>query len=257
MKPPFPLHLFATMLLLVGTSATPVSAAAFFTEDFSGSLNANLQNPSAAFTISGGTIQRASSAGPADRAYISTISGDYINADFVFEVTLNSPFDSSSMMFVGLGSGLGNSSYGNEPQDSLYLRIHSPDFIGGLDDNRGRVDVATLTGSGPATILQQNFNALGTSPGTHRIRLTKANDALTFDLDKNYTGSFISDMSYTVADISTTAPFINGTNSQLFFGGAQTSASWDDFSLTQIPEPSRALLAGLGLTCLLIRRRRA
>ncbi|MDZ4403125.1 hypothetical protein [Prosthecobacter sp.] len=245
------------MLLLAGTSATPVCATAFFTEDFSGSLNANLQDPLSAYTISGGTIHKTTSSGAADRAYISTISGDYINADFVFEITLNSPNDSSSMMFVGLGSGLGNSGYGNEPQDSLYLRIHSPDFVGGLDDNRGRVDAATLTGSGPATILQQNFYALGTSPGTHRIRLTKANDALTFDLDRDYTGLFSSDMTYTVADISTTAPFINGTNSHLFFGGAKTTASWDDLSITgSVPEPSRTLLAALAFASLILRRRR-
>uniref|UniRef100_UPI00378362F8 hypothetical protein n=1 Tax=Prosthecobacter sp. TaxID=1965333 RepID=UPI00378362F8 len=163
MKPPFPPHLFATLLLLAGTSVTPVSAAAFFTEDFSGSLDANLQNPSAAFTISGGTIQRASSTGPADRAYISTISGDYLNTSFIFEVTLNSPFDTQGLMLVGLGSGVPNSSYGNEPQDSLYLRIHSPDFIGGLGGNEGRVDAASLTGTGPAVLLSQHFGNLGTS----------------------------------------------------------------------------------------------
>ena len=192
-----------------------------------------------------------------DRAYISTISGDYLSTNFVFEITLNSPFDASSYMFVGLGSGLGNSSYANEPQDSLFLRIHSPDLVGGDGDNRGRVDVATLTSTGPPvfTLVAQDFGRLGTNAGTHRIRLTKVADALTFALDKDYSGTFVSDMNYTVNNISTTAPFLNNANSHLFFGGARTSSSWDDLSI--VPEPSRAALAALGLCGLILRRRRA
>ena len=228
-------RILARILLLAFAMTMPTGAATFFSENFNGaSLNTNLQDPQGRFAISGGSVHLTSSTGISDRAYVSTVSGDWTTSDFVFEITLNSPFDSNSILFVGLGPGTLNSNYQNEPDNALYLRIHSPDFVGGTGDNRGRVDVASLTGISPATLLGNDFGRLGTTPGVHRIRLTKSGNTLTFAIDKNYTGTFSPDMSYIVANIFTTAPFITGTNSRLFFGGARTSATWDDLSITTL-----------------------
>ena len=221
-------YLMGLFLLVIETAG----AAAFFAENFNGlNLNPNLLDPLARFAIAGGNAHLVNSSGNSDRAYLSTVSSDFMATDFVFEITLNSPPDNGSIMFVGIGPGTLNSSYSNEPQDALYLRIHSPDFVGGIGDNRGRVDVASLTGFGPAVLPGLDFGRLGTNPGVHRIRLTKTGNSLTFAVDKDYTGVFSADMSYTVNNISITAPFLNGTNSRLFFGSARTSTTWDDLSI--------------------------
>ncbi len=81
---------------------------------------------------------------------------------------------------------------------------------------------------------------------------------MTFLFDENYNGAFAPDASYTMSNLSTTAPwFFEPGNSHIFFG---TSTPIESFSqLAVVPEPSTyckapAGLAGGGYS--LFRRRR-
>ena len=212
--------------------ATTAPSGALWRESFEkGGFGSFLADPQGRFQVTGGVARLGGSTGPADRAYLRTTESALHAADFVFEVTVNSPSDPNACIFVGLGSGAPNPAAANEPQDAIYLRIHSPDFVGGDGDNRGRVDVARLTGAGPVVLLAQHFGNLGTRIGSHRVRLSKTGDRLTFALDREHAGAFHADLSWTLESLSQAAPFLNVANARLFFGAGRITTSFDDVVL--------------------------
>jgi hypothetical protein len=204
-------------------------AASFFADDF----NSGLQNPLLTgyenFSLTGGVIRRNGIyADVNDRQYMRTVGADYNEVDFRFELTFTtSVIPLTSINFIGIGTGNrrpGPSQFGhNEPWESLFFRIHAPNADG------GSVGIA----DGPVNTIV----TLGsiTTPGTHRARIQKIGDTITFSLDAHYDGMFVADMSHTFPSLTLVAPYLNDTQSRLFFGTVFPDDIFDDLNI--VPEP--------------------
>jgi hypothetical protein len=235
-------RLTLSAVALVLGLARPASAGPMIHEDF----NSGLSNPQLAgyqnFTVAGGVIRRNGALSDVnDRQYIRTSASDYNLQDFTYEVTFTTTaLPQTSINFIGIGSGdrRPGSEFGhNEPWDSLFFRIHAPNVDGGF------VSISNLAAS--------NLVALGAIPnaGTHRARIQKTGSAITFSIDADYDGTFDSDMTHAFPNMIAVAPFLDATNSRLFFGTTFPDDSFDD--MTVVPEPSTFLTTLLGIVGLL------
>lgn len=214
--------------------------ATFFSEEFNAGQTSNLTGYDS-FTLGGGVIRRNGSySNSNDRRYMRTVASDYNTVDFRYELTYTTSFLSqTSINFIGIGSGdrrPGGTFGHNEPWESLFFRIHTPNVDGG----------AVGIGNHPAT----NIAGIGSIPtaGVHRARIEKSGSAITFSIDAHYDGDFVADLSHTFPDLSLVAPFLNTTNSRLFFGTVFPDDSFDDMNV--VPEPSTLALATLGFIVL-------
>jgi hypothetical protein len=249
---------FAALAIAIGTASTlPADAGLAFVEDFqSSALNNALEDPSSAFAIHDNAIWRNSSPySSVDRAYIRTVYGDYAQHDFTAAVSFTvtnysfpSPTDGpGSQVFFGLGSGSGNPTYVNEVNPALVFRAASLDIPYGA---AGRVDAVQVNGPLAPSPSGDGYDTyrITASGLTHRAQITKTGDSMTFLFDENYNGTFSPDASYTISNLSTTAPwFFEPGNSHVFFG---TSTPIESFShLAVVPEPSTYAMALAGLAC--------
>ena len=202
-----------------------------FQEDFNGTVITNLQDADNAYTVSGGQIQNTTSTDLGDRHYVRTHVTDYNTVDFVAELTFTLTDDTGNMLhFFGLGPGIPDTSSTDE-STGAYLRIHSP----GTASPPGRVDVFVRDiGSGSGIDSIQTIGQMTNSGGTHRARIEKSGDQVTFSIDVDFDGSvFAADFSHTITDLTapTAAPFLNDTNSRIYFGTASGVDTFDDFKV--------------------------
>jgi VCBS repeat-containing protein len=206
-------------LVVAGAAGSPDYA-----EDFSGNaLPAWLEGTG--FTVSGGTIGRTSASNGNDRQYVRTVRGDYLAQDFVAEISFTTSITpGDSLMYFGLGQGQFVQGEGHhEAVNSVYFRIHTPNTSGGfVGFANARVSDAAILGN-------------ITESGLHRARIEKVGQQLTVQIDANYTGTFVPDMSYVVNDLATFAPFLDGQNTHIFFGTALTNDRFDDLSISLLP----------------------
>jgi hypothetical protein len=219
-----------------------VESPPFFVEDF----NSGLPSPNLLgyenFTLDDGAIRsNGLISDDNDRRYMRTAISDYNARDFRYDLTFTTNTD--GIHFIGIGSG--NRRPGvqfghNEPWESLFFRVHAPNAAGGY------VSVANHPAS--------DVVVLGNLPtaGTHRSRIEKVGSAITFSIDRNYQGVFVADMSHTFPDIAAVAPFLNNSNSRLFFGTVYAIDSFDDMSV--VPEPGGIMSLGVAAIALLLCR---
>lgn len=251
------LCLLAGTLLVLLVTTTSNAALVAFTEDFSGALGPGLQDSDSAFTIDGGVIRRTSSSDGEDRHYISTVHSGYSDIDFVAELTVNLANETggADVAFIGVGPGAPDPGYHNEPGDAIYFRIHPLGLFNPAVTGSVQVGVNDSATAG----LESGFTmgTITTNNGSHRVRITKSGNQVTFGFDENFSGTYSADFSHTIADITTAAPWLDPTNTRIFFGSERGADghSYDDFSV--IPEPSCTLLALLGLGVTGLRRRRS
>ncbi len=220
-------------------SGVALSDGRTFEEDFSGTVITNLEDEDNAYTVSGGKIKNTASTSVNDRHYIRTHVTDYNTVDFVAELTFTLTNDTGDMLhFFGLGAGIPDLNATDEPATGAYFRIHSPNTVS------GRVDASfrNLTFAGSDGLA--NIGQMTNSGGTHRARLAKSGNELTFSMDVNFDGIdddgdgsvFDAAFTYTVADLTaaTAAPFLDNTNSRIFFGTASRIDTFDDFKVTAV-----------------------
>jgi hypothetical protein len=135
----------------------------------------------------------------------------------------------------------------NEVNPALVFRAASLDIPYGA---AGRVDAVQVNGPLAPSPSGDGYDTyrITASGLTHRAQITKTGDSMTFLFDENYNGTFSPDASYTISNLSTTAPwFFEPGNSHVFFG---TSTPIESFShLAVVPEPSTYAMALAGLAC--------
>jgi hypothetical protein len=137
-----------------------------------------------------------------------TRKGDYLTRDFKFELVFSFRDDANltakDIMFVGIGEA---DRSGNEPKNSVYLRVHPPN----VDD--GSIGLAKQ----PA----RSFTGLGKiiGPGPHRVIIEKKEDVVTYMIDIDNDGESDGDSEQTLPDIKEVGPFLHKKNTFLFFGG--------------------------------------
>jgi hypothetical protein len=212
--------------------------AVYFSEDFnSGMPNPNLfgyEN----FTLANGVIgSNGRFSDVNDRRYIRTTVSDYNNRDFRYELTFTTTLlNQTSINFMGIGRGnrRADNCCHNEPWESLYFRFHTPNvadgYIGIADNPSHEVRLGDIPNA-----------------GTHRARIEKIGNAITFSVDRHYNGVFSADMSHTFPNINTVAPYLDNLNSRLFFGTVLPDDHFDDMLVAPIPEPTTWLLLVIAL----------
>lgn len=141
-------------------------------------------------------------------SYIRTKKSDHLKRNFVYEVLFTFEKEKNGIAFVGIGPALGGSAY-NEPTGSVHLRIHPPHHNG---------EVALARGS------LSNQKGVGKIPnsGQHLVRMEKRGDTLRFMIDVNHDGRTDNDLEHTIENLREFAPFLNNSNSHLFFGAGAT-----------------------------------
>jgi hypothetical protein len=139
----------------------------------------------------------------------------------VYEVTFTLPETGKvNIAYIGIGSGEPSANHNQEPLEALQLLVFTP------QTSFGEVRLIFHPSAPPLSLLGHI-----TESGPYRVRIEKVGEAITYSLDEGYDGTFEADMQHTVPDISLVAPFLNDTNSHLFFGTAIEENHFDDVAI--------------------------
>ncbi len=244
------LRLTSALLALGSVSAT---AAITFTEDFSGpTINSNLFAPSEFLFGSNASSLGVAQNPSGTRRYVTTTATDYNTVDFTFEITftVNTP-TAAQTAFIGFGSGAEDQNFFFEPHTSIYLRQFPDDFASG----QLRLTVSSAAQVPPNQPPEFTISGpTGPGNGTHRAQIQKTGSVVTLSLDEDYAGGAFTPDYTTSRNLTTDLPFLNSTNSRLFFGVQSGNTTFDNLSVNVVPEPSSALLLLSGVALCLRRR---
>jgi hypothetical protein len=162
-----------------------------------------------------------------DRPMVKTAFGDYLNTDFIAELTVKRTVTDGSgvkdLIYFGFGEGLANSSYNNEPTNSIFFRIHSSFGYYG-------VDAAYHTGiSTPGWVTGTNIDNIGTyNPTGTTFRIEKIGNSVTLSIVGG--GS----LTYSVSDLG---GVLNTSNSYIFFGNSALGTIFTSLTVSPINQP--------------------
>lgn len=202
-------------------------------------LHPALEDVAGSYTFTGDVAENT---GP--RSYVRTRATDYNLVDFVAEITFTLPAGATgpNAAYFGIGGGMPDGTEFNDPIPAFYFQS-------------GNLRVEQDAGESSPDSVVATFSAEG--DGTHRLRIAKSGDDVTFSVDFNFAGgSFVVDESQTLS-LAGIAPYLDDTNSRIFFGSENTTTRtvFDDLLITVIPTPA-ALPAGIGLLGVALMRRR-
>ena len=231
--------------------------------------------PTTTLTLSG-TAAFTGGANNNYRSYVGTVGSDYAVSTNNWTATIevrNSGFVGAQLYFgLGTGTSIDNNDpiYGtpqgstaNEP--ATFMFMYDPAFEDSGDRSVGTVRKQSNQAywSNETNYSDTQFDTrVGTSGGVASgafYRYTMAYDylaqTLTFDVDQisGFGGTVTSSAAGNFGVLSLAGMGYDSSNSKIFFGG--NNNTFDNLNVTMVPEPSGALLGGLGLLCLLRRRR--
>lgn len=238
--------LVVATLGMFASGRLPAQTATSFSENFAGpTINGALQDMAGNYVFNGSAANSTGS-----RTYIATVATDYLDYDFTAQLTytVQSGYGGDNMFF-GIGSGLPDPNFYDEPLTAVYLRSDPADFNSGaahitLNDGAGNVAEGSTIGS--------------PGDGTSRVLITKIGDTVTFAVDPNSSsGTFVSAYSESFSVVNNLS-FLNDANGSLFFGAANgTSFQALSVDVAPTPEPTTmALFAGGSLLGWQMLRRR-
>lgn len=220
--------------------ALPATAAVSISENFDGAtVNSALSVPT------GWDFNGSANKTGGGRNFVATVATDYLNVDFVMNIDYTlAGGGGPGIVFFGFGSAVPNGSWFGTPADAFWAESRPSDF------DAGDVQWSTMAGAGinpPEVTFATAFD------GSHRFRIAKTGDSITLSIDIGANGTFDGSVTRSLA---ADLPFLNNTNSRLFFGTEGGNATFDNLSITVVPEPGTSVLAGLAALGLLRRRRR-
>lgn len=215
--------------MLAGVMLTGAVLAAFPTSAFTQSLvesftteqsvgSGVLQSNGASAVFDDGAVVY-----PGDsRGYLRTAQ-DYKDITFMAEVTLTVTSawagDGRSIAFFGLGEGVPNGGFYDEPysSSSIYVRVMPSDFFPGTQVTNGGVELNDAS--------RTTFGG----DGTYRVRITfnHSTQAFTYAFQKDYTGGTFTPTFVSDPITLNGGAYFDGQNARIFFGGAG-NATFDD-----------------------------
>lgn len=209
---------------LTPTGNASAESRYFVTRFMGAKLGNHLEDADTGFQLGKGSVRRTGDEGPqsANRHYITTVRSDYASGDWRYEITFVSPPDApDDILFIGLGEGVPDAEYFNEPQNSINFRIHQGQFA---FFTGWRVDVAAHSvGYGVFTYFAEAVGYLPPGPegGVFTARIRKDGSAATFEI-------LDTPILVVIPDIESAAPFLGTSDGRLFFGNASGAYSYGD-----------------------------
>lgn len=248
-------------------AGTPVMAATSISSGFAGpGLDAGL-----ATTYSGsGSLAVGGTAVFTGNYWAGTTATDYATSTNNWTATIEVSGSADWSRYFGLGTGTtagtGDPYYetpqGVTGQPATYMMAFSQANGAGRSLQTQRtLSPATYWGSEVNKTDAEFDTIVGTTGGIinnafyrYSMAYDYAAQTLTFDVDQisAFGGTVTNTTANNVRVVSLTGMGYDGTNGKIFFGG---SGTFDNLNVTVIPEPSAALIGGLGMLCLLRRRR--
>ena len=248
-------HFTSLVVVAVGACLmfTDASAKAdsFFVDHFNGpTFNPNLIDIDGTYFFSGG---KTGTNGP--RSYVRTLESNYASIDFQADLIYSIGGSGGGPgVFFGMGRGIKDPSFFNEPDAAIYALDHTNGFPFWPNSNV----VVRVNAPGAGGISDKANTPF--PDGTAYTRITKIGDSITFQYDHNYNGStFLPDGSYT-ASLSAVAPFLSTGPSYLFFGTDLSPSRFDSIQVSGInaaPVPLPAAVWGGVLLMGLVGAKRA
>jgi MYXO-CTERM domain-containing protein len=262
-------------------AGSPVMAATSISSGFAGpALDAGLTQthaePTTTLTLSGTAAFTGVDAEINRRSYVGTVGSDYGTSTNNWTATIdvrNSGF-TGAQLFFGLGTGttidFDDPLYGT-PQGTTsnqpvsFIMMYDPSFNNDGDRSVGTVRKQSNEGywAGEVNLTDAQFDTVvGTTGGPaaaafyrYSMAYDYAAQTLTFDVDQisGFGGTVTSSAAGNVRVMSLAGMGYDSTNGKIFFGG--NNSTFDNLNVTVVPEPSAALLGGLGMLALLRRRR--
>lgn len=234
-QPRLQAHALICAMMLVRAA----SAAEFFTETFdSPSLGPNLEDIDSTYRFANGVTGVVA---PIYRSYIRTVAADYLNRDFVAELTYSQTTGQDEAgVFFGLGTPIKNGQFFNEPVPAIFFLDLASDF-----GQRPAVAVRRWSTPGNA-IRPEDVLAYQPDPGPPyyqglvKVRLLKRGDRLRFDADLAY-DSVEFQPKFSFETNITIAPFLTAENSHLFFGTGHSPTRFHEFTVSEAPRIPGAL----------------
>jgi hypothetical protein len=254
--------------LALATSAA--NAATSLSATFTGALDSGLAQTysgSGSLTVGGVT------AVTTGHTYVGTTASDYAVSTDNWTATIE--VQGSGNRYFGLGTGVstgqGDPGWGTPQglagQAAAYTMLYSESFVDGGNGQIRSVQTQRKLSSagywtGETNYSDNDFDTIvGTTDGISDsafYRYTMAYDyaaqTLTFDVVQisAFGGTVTSSGAGNFGVMSLDGMGYTASTGKIFFGGEGT---FDNLSVTVVPEPSTALLGGLGLLALLRRRR--
>lgn len=227
-------------LLIAGLAAStlPAGGAVSISENFNGATINSALTAASGWDFNG-------SANKTDniRNFVSTVSTDYNTADFTFTIDFTlAGGGGPGIALFGIGSAAPNANWFGTPENAFWTESRPGDF----DAGDVQWSIMSGAGTGPA---ETTFGTAG--DGSHRFRIQKTGNSITMSIDVGANGTYDGSVTQTLAQL----PFLNSSNSRLFFGTQGGNATFDNLTITVVPEPGTAALTGLALAGLLRRRR--
>jgi hypothetical protein len=186
-------------------------------------LDLVLVDADGAFQIDSGGIRRTGNepGQSSNRHYMKTAQSDFVSSDWTCQITFHTPANApDDIIFIGLGEAVPDSSFYNEPRNSLNFRIHqgTTGFGVGWD-----VDVmAHDVGYFHWTYSNQGVGSLPSAQGgTFTAQIRKTGSQTTFEI-------LDTAIIVTVPDLRIAAPFLYTSASRIFFGNASGGYFFDD-----------------------------
>jgi hypothetical protein len=174
------------------------------------------------FDLTGGEIRRTGNepSQSSNRHYMKSVRADYIASDWTYQITFHSPANApDDIIFIGLGEAVPDSSFYNEPRNSVNFRIHqgATSFGNGWDVDVVAHDVGNLHW----TYSNLGVGALpGAAGGTHTVQMSKSGAETTLEI-------LDAGIVVTIPDLAVAAPFLYTGASRIFFGNASSAYSFD------------------------------
>jgi hypothetical protein len=257
-------------------AGTPVMAATSISSGFTAAtLDTGLASTytSAGTTLTlGGTAAFTGGATGDHRSYVGTVGTDYATStsNWTATIEVQTAGLAGAQLYFGLGTGttpgLGDPAYAT-PQGATageaaaFIYMHAPGNALSLTTIRKQSNQGYW--SGEVSVSDATFDTIaGTTGGVatdsfyrYTMAFNYAAQTLTFDVDQisAFGGTVTSSGAANAAVMSLAGMGYDGSNGKIMFGG--NNNTFDNLNVNVVPEPGAALIGGLGMLCLLRRRR--
>lgn len=207
--------------LAVNGTVTITAPQRFFTDPMTGA-SPNLEIPAAKYGPTPAGLRRNQSDNREDRPMVHTKAADYLAvANFTADLTVTLAND--DLLYFGLGQGIADPAYHNEPSHAFYFRVHSR-FDGHA------YDIHSAVRNSPTSWLAISNIGTYALGSTITLRITRAGDTITLGIVGGGSASY--SLSAMQAALG-----LDPTNTRIFFGNTSVGSLFTQLKISSDTTP--------------------